>query len=314
MSVLSIGRRAPARAAAAAGLGGLRVAPTGSGAVVLALAIGLVLAAINYSNNLMFLLAFLLLAAGVASLAPPWLALRRLREAGWLPCACYANLGGTLSLRVQGAAARLPALSLELRIGGQRRPLHGTPDEGGRAAALLRLALPPRPRGRLPLAQARLATIQPLGLWRVSVVLRQLPDVVVYPAPAGDAPLPLDDRRARARLSAADDEFNGLRDYQDGDPPSRIDWRALARLADDATPPVRAFDGAAGGAVLHLDWYDVRGGTEARVSQLAAWVIAADERRHRYSLALPGSTVPPGSGAAQRHRCLTALALHEAPV
>lgn len=314
MLALLVGRRAPARAAASSAAAGVRIAPTGSGAVVLALVVGLLLAAINYSNNLMFLLAFLLLAAGVASSAQPWLALRRLHEAAWLPCTCYANLGGTLSVRVQGAAARLPALSLEVRMNGQRRRLHGAPAEAGRSAAVVRLALPPRARGRLPLEQARLVTIQPLGLWRVSRVLPALPEVIVYPAPAGDAPLPLDDPRARARLGAADDEFNGLRGYQDGDMPSRIDWRALARLADDATPLVRTFDGAAGGAVLHLDWRALRSSTEARVSQLAAWVIAADERRYRYALELPGSIIPAGNGAAQRHRCLAALALYEIPV
>ncbi|HEY0201466.1 MAG TPA: hypothetical protein VGC24_07220, partial [Burkholderiaceae bacterium] len=52
------------------------VRPTGAGAVYFLLALGLVLAAINDNNNLMYLLAFLMIGAGLASLPMVWLALR----------------------------------------------------------------------------------------------------------------------------------------------------------------------------------------------------------------------------------------------
>ena len=49
--------------------------------------------------------------------------------------------------------------------------------------------------------------------------------------------------------------------------------------------------------------------TEARLSRLCAWVLAADRLGVDYGLRLPGQQVPPGCGAAHRRACLEALAL-----
>ncbi len=56
----------------------------------------------------------------------------------------------------------------------------------------------------------------------------------------------------------------------------------------------------------HLD-------TEARLSQLAAWVVEAERSGLPYGLRLPGMEIPPACGAAHRHACLKALALYGAP-
>ena len=44
------------------------------------------------------------------------------------------------------------------------------------------------------------------------------------------------------------------------------------------------------------------------VSRLTAWVLLADAQGLDYGLRLPGVEIKPGSGAAQRLRCLEALA------
>ena len=48
--------------------------------------------------------------------------------------------------------------------------------------------------------------------------------------------------------------------------------------------------------------------TEARLCQLARWVVDADGRGERYGLELPGTSIPADSGPEHRHRCLAALA------
>ena len=48
---------------------------------------------------------------------------------------------------------------------------------------------------------------------------------------------------------------------------------------------------------------------EARLEQLARWVVDAEERGDRYGLELPGVHIAPDRGAEHRHRCLAALAL-----
>jgi len=47
---------------------------------------------------------------------------------------------------------------------------------------------------------------------------------------------------------------------------------------------------------------------EARLSRLAAWVVAADTAGDAYGLRLPGVELPPGSGTAQRQAALRELA------
>jgi uncharacterized protein (DUF58 family) len=48
--------------------------------------------------------------------------------------------------------------------------------------------------------------------------------------------------------------------------------------------------------------------TEARLSQLARWVVDAEAVGERYGLALPGVRVAPERGPEHRHRCLALLA------
>ena len=50
---------------------------------------------------------------------------------------------------------------------------------------------------------------------------------------------------------------------------------------------------------------------EQRLSRLCAWVLAAHQQQRVYGLRLPGLTLAPGSGPAQRDACLQALALYQ---
>jgi len=60
---------------------------------------------------------------------------------------------------------------------------------------------------------------------------------------------------------------------------------------------------------LLLQWQQAQGlDTEARLSRLAAWVVAADAAGHRWGLALPGTELAPDNGSAHRHAALRALA------
>ena len=107
-----------------------------------------------------------------------------------------------------------------------------------------------------------------------------------------------------------EDEFSGLRDYQQGDSARRVHWKAVAR---GQGVPVKVFSGATSG-VTWLRWQDVSADdTETRLSQLSRWIVDAEDQNLRYGLSLPGLDVPADSGLAHRQRCLQALALYEDP-
>ena len=60
---------------------------------------------------------------------------------------------------------------------------------------------------------------------------------------------------------------------------------------------------------LWLHWHQVQGlDIEARLSRLAAWIVAADAAGHAWGLSLPGVELAPDNGAAHRHAALQALA------
>jgi uncharacterized protein (DUF58 family) len=61
---------------------------------------------------------------------------------------------------------------------------------------------------------------------------------------------------------------------------------------------------------VHLDFAAIRfADAEARLSQLALWVIEAERARHPYGLRLPGSEIPPALGESHFHECMRALSL-----
>ena len=49
---------------------------------------------------------------------------------------------------------------------------------------------------------------------------------------------------------------------------------------------------------------------EARLEQMAAWIVAAHARGERYGLVIGVITFAPDSGSKHRERCLRELALH----
>jgi uncharacterized protein (DUF58 family) len=98
-----------------------------------------------------------------------------------------------------------------------------------------------------------------------------------------------------------------LRDFRDGDSPRQVAWKAYARGApllvkeySSAGADQRLFDLAALGS-LEL---------EARLEQLARWVVDAEARDERYVLVTPASRTGPDHGPEHRHRCLSVLARH----
>jgi len=57
--------------------------------------------------------------------------------------------------------------------------------------------------------------------------------------------------------------------------------------------------------------FDSRGNLqlEARVGQLARWVVDAEQSGERYGMTLPNRYIKPDRGPEHRHQCLAALAM-----
>ncbi len=168
-------------------------------------------------------------------------------------------------------------------------------------------------RGWLVLPRIKLASRYPLGLFFAWSNLFPRRACLVYPKPI-DHPLPEQrpgNTPGRAIQPMGSEEFMGFRPRQASDPLSHIAWKASARGGPDAPWLIpQLADGAQ--QRWHFDWQDCPPGSdsEERIAILTGWVLQAAAHGWRYSLALPGHTLPEDQGEAQRLRCLEALALH----
>ena len=108
-------------------------------------------------------------------------------------------------------------------------------------------------------------------------------------------------------MRETDADLAGLREFQRGDPPQRVAWKAVARGMGWFS---KEFDGAGGGGPLALRWDALPQAlpVEARLSRLTAWVLAAERSARPFSLALPGTYLPARQGRDHRREALTALA------
>jgi uncharacterized protein (DUF58 family) len=284
------------------------ILPTRAGLMFALVLVVMLLAAINYQLNLGYVLTFLLAGAGFVSMHLTHNTLR----------------GLNLHLKPPQPGFAAEPLALEIVLASPRRDLHGlglgfsAADRahdvfvdvpgGGQSAAHLSL-VPPR-RGLHDVPTLHVETRYPLGLFRAWTVWRPASRVLAWPVPEQPAaPLPATPAAAgeSAVQRAADGgEFDGVRSYRRGDPLKRIVWKKVAKGGDlvsrDHTASVQR--------ELWLDWQQATAqGTEARLSRLAAWVLAADAAGLAHGLRLPGIELAPGQGLAHRRASLDALAL-----
>jgi uncharacterized protein (DUF58 family) len=282
------------------------ILPTSHGCVYF-LVLALMLAgSVNYSLSLGFVLTFLLAGLGLNGMLYTFRNMANLRVSAGRPRAVFAGEVAEFPLRVENPT-RVDRAALEAVSAAGI--VHGF-DVRPHAEALPSIALPAHKRGRLPVGRVTLQTRFPLGLFRAWTHLEPAVECIVFPRPESPGvplPPPTDEPGEGAAMAVGNEDFSGLRNYHLGDSPRRIAWKAAAR---DRGLLSKVFAGQADRA-LWLDWNAMPEtlDTEARIARLARWVLEADAAGAAYGLRLPSAVIPPGAGAAQRTRCLEALAL-----
>jgi uncharacterized protein (DUF58 family) len=284
------------------------IVPTGYGYGFILLMVVMGAAAMNYSNSMTFALTFLL--AGV-----------------WL-IAMHHTHGNLINVQIRpgpvepvfaGEVAHFevhvfnPARRerYSVSVGWPRAPVSASSDIGPEDTAVLKLPIKAAQRGWLPARVFAVSTEFPLGMFHAWTWLELEMSCLVYPAlaPPGREPPPA--RGAGGTLTGqhpGPDEFAGLRSYQRGDTPRSIHWKSFPKLR---VPMVKQFQETLD-REFWLDWNELADlPAEARLSQLARWVLEAEGAHLSYGLRLPGTRVAPSRGQTHQHACLKALALHE---
>jgi uncharacterized protein (DUF58 family) len=134
--------------------------------------------------------------------------------------------------------------------------------------------------------------------------------MIVYPRPHGALPMPTDSGHRSGQRSqglTGSDEWMALRPFREGDSPRQVAWKAYAR----GSPLLVKEYSAMGSELRVFDFSTLDSlGLEARLEQLARWVVDAETRGERYGLIIPPHRFEPDTGPEHRHRCLTALAVY----
>lgn len=265
----------------------------------------MLLAAINFQNNLSYALTFLLATLFIVAVLHT-----------------FANLSG-LTIRAVRARPAFPGqqTEFELQVERNRRREHygiyfGFADGAAQRlnittadTAPLQLLAPVGERGWHHPGRLLVKSTYPLGLIRcwtwIDLDLRAL----VYPRPLPWAELPgmAGDQPDGASMPIeGSDDFYGFREYRPGDSPRHIFWKGLARGQSVQTKQYTAYTDRS----VWLDWEAFPGlGVEQRLSHLCYWALEFHHSGDEYGLRIPGVVIDPDVGEHHRDRVLKALAL-----
>lgn len=270
----------------------------------------LLVASINYQLNLGYLLTFLLAGSAVIGMHVSHSTLRALQLSVSAPPPQHMGTGASFDV-VLTNRRHSTRYGIGLAVLNQAMLGHWAwTDVPAQGMCSVRIAFQPRRRGRHRLPALNAETRYPLGTFRVWSVWRPAAQMLIYPEiESSPPPLPFGgSHRAGAAASnrQSNDEFDGVRAYQRGDPFKRVVWKKAAKTGElvsrDATPLQRE--------ELWLDFHATGLiGTEERLARLCAWVLRAQTQGLDYGLRLPGQRIAPACGPMHQQRCLEALAL-----
>lgn len=282
------------------------IVPTLAGLAYAAALVLMLLVAINYQNSLAYALTFLLASLGLLGMFHTWrnLAGLTLSAAGSTPC--FAGEYGRYRLNLHSEKNAYQAIA----VGWQKEQLTLL-DVAAQAEQSVELSLLGQRRGWQSAPRLRIETRFPLGLFVAWSQIELAHKLLVYPQPLHDAvPVVQGQGDEQESEQASDvtgvDDYQGLNAWQAGDSLRRIHWKAWSKGQGLL---VKQFSEQQGQLQV-LDFAQISGDVEFRLSVLCALVLKVSATDQPYSLFLPGQQLGPDLGAEHRQRCLRALALY----
>jgi uncharacterized protein (DUF58 family) len=281
--------------------------PSRQGFVFLLFLLVMLLAAINYENNMAFALVFLLLSMFVVSVLHT-----------------YANLSG-LTIKAVRATPGFAGDNVEFEILLSRPDsrryfdiLASWPETDAYILSLdespqetLKIHLKSKKRGLLRPERLLVETYYPVGLLRAWTLIALDIDALVYPRPVKsiltNANTSNDNEEGETIAAVGSDDFYGFREYHSGDSIKHIFWKNYAKGQGLHTKQFSAYSDRR----VWLEWESVSGNVEQKLSQLCYWVLQLEKNNEEYGLRIPGIEIPPAKGESHQQGILRTLALYQ---
>ena len=278
--------------------------PTAHGLLFLAVTATLFLAGINYQNNLILALSFLLASLFINGIFATYRNLSGLlfESTGALP----VGVGETACFNLKISGPTHTGQALNLKIPGQS-VVRGVLDQSG--YLLMSLPYVTLRRGWCQPGRFHLETRYPLGLIRAwSWVDLQL-TCLVYPR-AVNIPTQRAEVEGQGyqeiRHTDGVEDFAELRNYRHGDSPKHIDWKVFAKGGELFTKQYQGLSGDSN----WIDWHDwPQIDQENCLSAMTYRILTHAESQDIFGLRLPNLEIPPDMSKIQVMRALKAVAL-----
>lgn len=262
----------------------------------------LMLLAINYENNLVYGLTFLLVGVLLVSMVHTHNNLRGIVLSARAGVSVFA--GEKARYRLHLRAPDHPVVGVAMRyLGGDEFVLTLDPN----AERTLELSSSIGKRGLHRPGVLRLSSRYPMGLFVAWSYVNLDQSSWVYPKPEAGGVLPPSALQSDtgALSGEGNEEFSGLEEYRPGMSLGRAAWATLAR---GLPLQVKEFSDIQGESrwLRWSFWPEL--GSEARLSRLCHWVLRLERENKAFGLELPGVRLEVSSGRAQVEAALLALA------
>jgi uncharacterized protein (DUF58 family) len=292
------------------------ILPTSQGWLYMLMLIVMLLGAINYNNNMAFVLCFLLTSLGLVSMLHTYKNLTGLILTSTKPKPVFVGQQALFPIQLDNRPG-LTRFSIKLEYHDTTKkifrkkttqPIITIGLEAGKQSTC-HYPIQTNNRGVLILKRLKISTNFPLGIFTAWAYYQPDFECLVYPVPKGQKQLPLntlDEQNFDYGIQAGTDDFSGFRKYRAGDAVNSIAWKVFAR---EQGLLVKQFSGK-GSQTLILNWDSVSHlrDIESRLSQLCYWILLADAASVHYGLEIPGFVNEPEHGSHHKERCLEALA------
>lgn len=283
--------------------------PSKTGAWFFLLLFIMLLAAINYQNNMSFALVFLLTSVFIIAILHT-----------------FANLSG-LTIKAGQVlpvfAEDIAEIELQISRPGKKHYFDVNfrwPESENCSVTLtelnaqtINLHVPVVHRGWYKPNRLLVESFYPIGLLRCWTWLALDVSVLVYPKPIQST---LDVKMAADAIDEGEvipvvgsEDFYEFKRYQAGDSPKHVFWKSYAKGQELQTKQYAGYREQR----VWLNWDDFSGDTEERLSKLCYWVLQLHAANDEYGLKIPGIEIPPAHGDHHRAEVLKSLALFQVP-
>ena len=258
--------------------------------------------AVNTGNNLLYLVASLMLSLLILSGIGSVLNLLFLDVCLTPPAEIYAHIPALFNLTISRKKGRSYFLECETPFGSTQLPI-----VKDKVEVPFWLTFPER--GKIEIKNLKIQSGFPLGFFnRFRFFTTQL-EILVYPKPLfRSLPLLSGTSRGGEKMSLSQgelsDEPSGLRDYRESDPLKWVEWKASARRGNMVVREFYYLEGD----VLMINLKTNTQSREQQLSEACYLVLEGAKRRLAIGLSLPEKDISARKGNEQKQILLESLA------